>query len=107
MATAVPESQTVPVASSTAAHYGATVRIDTRGQTLALVVARTDAATIVGGVGGQVVARISLQAALAVLELTDVIGLHAHPDVVLAGPVSLDDARFTRFLQTLGVTPHP
>jgi hypothetical protein len=59
----------------------------------------------VNGAGGQVVANlVGGRRLLAVLPVTQAMTLHRHPDVALAGSVTVDAARFKRFMKLAGIT---
>ena len=97
---------THPVGSSAASRaFGASVSIATEGQSLFLVVGRTgppDGA--VRSVGGQVLMRLSDQhRVLAAAALDAYAALRRHPEIALAGPVSIDPGRFVRFAQLMGL----
>ncbi|HVL53014.1 MAG TPA: hypothetical protein VM344_01990 [Vitreimonas sp.] len=97
---------TPPIGSSAVSRaFGARVSIATEGQSLFLVVGRAgppDAA--VRSVDGQVLTRLSDQRrVLAVAALDAYAALSRHPDIALAGPVSIDPERFGRFAQLVGL----
>ena len=95
-----------PVGSSaTSRAFGANVAVATEGQSLFLVVGWTappDAA--VRATGGQVVTRLpDPRRVLAVAPLEAYSALSRHPEIALAGPVSIDPGRFSRFAQLVGL----
>jgi hypothetical protein len=97
---------THPVGSSAAARaFGASVAIATAGESLFLVVGRTGPPDpAVRAVGGQVLTRLPDQRrVLAVASLDAYTALSRHPDIALAGPVSIDAERFGRFAQLVGL----
>jgi hypothetical protein len=86
-------------------------KIDTRedGNALFYVVARTGAPdAAVRSVGGEVVSRLaSSREALALAPLSAHSTLRSHPDLELAGPVTVDAERFQRFVSLIGMGPRP
>lgn len=75
------------------------------GQSLFFVVGRTGPPDLaVRAVGGQVLTRLPDQRrVLAVAALDRYTALSRHPEVALAGPVSIDAERFGRFAQLVGL----
>ncbi len=75
------------------------------GQSLFFVVGRTGPPDLaVRAVGGQVLTRLPDQRrVLAVAALDAYTALSRHPEVALAGPVSIDAERFGRFAQLVGL----
>ena len=75
------------------------------GRSLFFVVGREGAPdAIVRAAGGVVVARLpDNRRVLAVLSLAAGTGLSGHPGLELAGPVSIDAERFSRFTELIGL----
>jgi hypothetical protein len=97
---------TPPVGSSdTARAFGANVAVSTEGQSLFFVVGWTAPPDVpVRAAGGQVVTRLpDPRRVLAVAPLEAYSALSRHPDIALAGPVSIDPERFGRFAQLVGL----
>jgi len=93
----------LPGSSDTARAFGAEVKV-TDGQALFYVVAREgspDAA--VRSAGGEIVTRLhSPLQALALAPLSAHLQLRNHPDLAVAGPVTIDPGRFERFISLIG-----
>lgn len=91
--------------SPAARAFGASISIATEGQSLFLVVGREEPPDLaVRTVGGEVLTRLPDQRrVLAVAELDAYAALNRHPDIALAGPVSIDAERFARFAQLIGL----
>jgi hypothetical protein len=90
--------------SSTARAFDANISIADHGQSLFYVVARAgtpDAA--VHSVGGEIVGRLTVRKALALAPLALHATLRNHPDLELAGPITIDPERFARFTRLLGL----
>jgi hypothetical protein len=97
---------TPPVGSSaTAVAFGADVSVATAGQSLFLVVGRSGPPDLaVCAVGGQVITRLpDRRRVLAIARLEAYSALSRHPEIALAGPVSIDAERFGRFAQLVGL----
>lgn len=97
-------------ASATAEAFGADVRVRDEGRSLFLVVGRQGAPDhAVRAAGGQVVTRLpDRRRVLAVAPLAAYGPLTAHPEVELAGPVSIDAARFGAFARLIALeAPEP
>jgi hypothetical protein len=97
---------THPIGSSAASRaFGASVSIATEGQSLFLVVGRTGPPDVaLRSVGGQVLTRLSdHHRVLAVAALDAYAALSRHPEIALAGPVSIDPERLGRFAQLMGL----
>lgn len=58
----------------------------------------------VNSVGGSIVAVLGPARVIAVVDLALLGQLQRHPDVVRAGAVSVDHARFARFQEVTGLT---
>jgi hypothetical protein len=90
--------------SDTARAFGAEISLGD-GEVLFYVVARTgepDAA--VRSAGGKVVSRLHSRAqALALAPLAAHTQLRHHPELALAGPVTIDPTRFSRFTSLIGL----
>ncbi|HEX5593809.1 MAG TPA: hypothetical protein VFX35_10725 [Solirubrobacterales bacterium] len=97
--------RTLPASSETARAFGAEISI-TDGQALFYVVARKgtpDAA--VRSAGGEIVTRLhSALQALALAPLSAHLQLRDHPDLAVAGPVTIDPDRFERFTTLIGMS---
>lgn len=94
------------VGSSAAARaFGASVSIATEGQSLFLVIGRTGPPDLaIRAVGGDVLTRLPGQRrVLAVAPLDAYTALSRHPQIALAGPVSIDAERFAWFAQLVGL----
>jgi hypothetical protein len=95
--------------SDTARTFGAEVSLGMEGRSLFFVLGRggpPDAA--VRQLGGQIVTRLpDPRRVLAVAPLEAYSGLSKHPAVALAGPVSIDAARFTSFAKLVGLDAAP
>ena len=97
---------TSPVgASATSRAFGANVAVHTEGQSLFFVIGWTGAPDLaVRAAGGQVVTRLpDPRRVLAVAPLESYSALSRHPEVALAGPISIDAERFGRFAQLVGL----
>lgn len=97
---------TSPVGSSAAARaFGASISVATEGQSLFLVVGRTGPPDLaVRAVGGQVLMRLPDQRRVLAVAALDVYpALNRHPEIALAGPVSIDAERFGRFAKLIGL----
>jgi hypothetical protein len=97
-------SPTALGSSATAKTFDANISIADQEQSLFYVVARAgtpDAA--VRSVGGEVVSRLTVRKALALAPLALYSTLRNHPDLQLAGPITIDPERFARFTRLLGV----
>jgi hypothetical protein len=95
-----------PVGSSaTAKAFGANVSVTTEGQSLFFVVGWTGPPDrAVRSVGGQVVTRLpDPRRVLAVAPLEAYAALSRHHEIALAGPVSIDAARFGAFARMIGL----
>lgn len=92
--------------SDTARAFGASVGLETRGKALCLVVGRKSPLAAINAVDGQVAVALSAKKLLAVIELSLLSQVQRHRDVVLAGPVSVDQGRFAQFAQMMGA-PSP
>lgn len=94
------------VGSSPAARaFGASISVTTQGQSLFLVVGRTGAPDVaLRALGGEVLVRLpDERRVLAVAALDAYPTLNRHPEIALAGPVSIDAERFGRFAQLIGL----
>jgi len=97
---------TPPVGSSaTSRAFGANVSVATEGQSLFLVVGWTAPPDLaVRAAGGQVVTRLpDPRRVLAVAPLEAYSALSRHPEIALAGPVSIDPERFGSFARLVGL----
>ena len=96
--------------SAMAEAYGARVSMPVEGRSLFFLIGRAGPPdVIVRDAGGVVVTRLpDPRRVLAVLPLAAHAGLRQHPDIELAGPVSIDAERFSRFAQMVGLDEaHP
>lgn len=95
--------------SDTARTFGAEVSLGLEGRSLFFVLGRggpPDAAVLAAG--GQIVTRLpDSRRVLAVVPLDAYAGLGSHPAVALAGPVSIDAARFGSFAKLVGLDASP
>ena len=94
------------VGSSAAARtFGASISIATEGQSLFLVVGRMGPPDVaVRAVGGEVLTRLpGERRVLAVAALDAYAALNRHPEIALAGPVSIDAERFAWFARLVGL----
>ena len=95
--------------SATARTFGAEVSLGMEGRSLFFVLGRggpPDAA--VRAIGGQIVTRLpDPRRVLAIAPLDAYAGLSRHPAVALAGPVSIDAARFSSFAKLVGLDAAP
>ena len=101
------EGRTVPVApddTATARTFGAKVDVATGSLSLCLVVTRGSPAPALNSVGGTVVAVLSPDRVIAVVDMTLLGQLQRHPDVLRAGSVSVDPARFAQFQRLIGLS---
>jgi hypothetical protein len=91
--------------SATARAFGAEVDVEPPPRGLYLVVGRhgmPDAA--IRSVGGEVMVRMEERdSVLAILAVDTHLALQHHPDVALAGPVTIDPERFARFVALAGL----
>jgi len=94
----------LPASSETARAFGAEISL-VEGQALFYVVARTGTPdTAVRSAGGEIVTRLhSAPHALAFAPLSAHLQLRNHPDLALAGPVTIDPKRFERFTTLIGM----
>lgn len=95
-----------PVGSSaTSRAFGANVSVAAEGQSLFFVVGWAGPPDLaVRSVGGQVVTHLpDRRRVLAVAPLEAYAALGRHPEIALAGPVSIDPARFGAFARTIGL----
>jgi hypothetical protein len=91
--------------SAVAREFGASVSITAEGQSLFLVVGRTGPPDLaIRDLGGEVITRLPGQRrVLAVAALDTYTALNRHPQIALAGPVSIDAERFAWFAQLVGL----
>jgi hypothetical protein len=91
--------------SAMADAFGATVSVPVSGRSLFFVVGRSGAPdAAVQAVGGTVVVRLpDVRRVLAVAPLAAHEQLRRHPDLALAGAVSIDAQRFGAFAQMIGL----
>jgi hypothetical protein len=95
--------QSLANSSDTARAFGASVDMETRGKALCLVVGnRKSPLAAINAAGGQVAVVLTPRKMLAVIELSLLSQVQRHRDVVLAGPVSVDQGRFAQFAQMMG-----
>lgn len=92
-------------ASAMSRAFGANVAVVTEGQSLFFVIGWTGAPDIaVRAAGGQVVTRLpDPRRVLAIAPLEAYSTLSRHPEIALAGPISIDAERFGRFAQLVGL----
>lgn len=92
-------------ASATAEAFGADVSLKTEGRSLFFVLGRSGPPDVaVRAAGGQVVTRLpDPRRVLAIAPLESYSGLSRHPDVSLAGPVSIDAERFSAFAKLIAL----
>jgi hypothetical protein len=85
--------------------FAARIEVKTPERGLFLVVGRgISPRSAVESVGGQVVVQLPGEVRmLAVLRLSETKALRDHPDVALAGPVNVDQARFALFVKLAGL----
>ena len=85
--------------------FGASISIAAEGQSLFLVVGRTGPPDLaVRAVGGEVLTRLpGGRRVLAVAALDAYAALNRHPEIALAGPVSIDAERFAWFARLVGL----
>jgi hypothetical protein len=95
--------------SATSRSFGAKVDVVTEGQSLFFVVGWTGAPdSAVRSVGGQVVTRLpDPRRVLALAPLEAYSALSRHHEIALAGPVSIDAARFGAFARMVGLDTAP
>ena len=95
--------------SATARAFGADVSVAAEGQSLFFVIGRAGPPDLaVRAAGGEVVTRLpDPRRVLAVAPLDAYGGLSRHPAVALAGPVSIDAARFGSFAKLVGLDASP
>jgi hypothetical protein len=96
--------------SAMAEAYGARVSMPVEGRSLFFLIGRAGPPdAIVRDAGGDVVTRLrDPRRVLAVLPLAAHAGLRRHPGIELAGPVSIDAERFSRFARMVGLDEaHP
>jgi hypothetical protein len=107
-AVATPDRPTTG-SSATADAFGASVSVPVSGNSLFFVVGRTAAPdTVVASVGGSVVTHLpDPRRALAIAPLEALESLRRHPELALAGPVSIDPERFSAFARIIGLDDAP
>ena len=95
--------------SDTARTFGANVSMGLEGRSLFFILGRGGPPDVaVRAAGGQVVTRLpDPRRILAVVPLDAYSGLSRHPAVELAGPVSIDAARFGSFAKLVGLDAAP
>jgi hypothetical protein len=95
--------------SATARAFGADISVAADGQSLFFVLGRTGPPDLaVRAVGGEVVTRLpDPRRVLAVAPLDAYSSLSRHPAIALAGPVSIDPARFGSFAKLVGLDASP
>lgn len=97
--------ETSPGSSATAEAFGADVRVRDEGRSLFFVVGRggpPDRAVLAAG--GQVVTRLpDPSRVLALAPLESYARLTRHPEIELAGPISIDAERFGAFARLLSL----
>ena len=95
--------------SATARAFGANISVAADGRSLFFVVGRSGPPDLaVRSAGGEVVTRLpDPRRVLAVAPLEAYGGLSGHPAVALAGPVSIDAARFGSFAKLVGLDASP
>lgn len=91
--------------SAMADAFGATVRVPVSGRSLFFVVGHAGAPdAAIHAVGGRVVVRLpDVRRVLAIAPLAAHDQLRRHPDLALAGAVSVDAQRFGAFAQMIGL----
>lgn len=96
-------------ASATSRAFGASVAVASEGQSLFLVVGWSGAPDdAVHAVGGQVLTRLpDPRRVLAVAPLEAYAALSRRREIALAGPISIDPARFGAFAQLVGLDAAP
>ena len=88
--------------SDMARSFGANIGVRVESDCLCLVVARERSPRgLVQGAGGKVVIELSPTTVIAALSMAAHLSFRAHPDVRFIGPVSLDSARYERFVSGL------
>jgi hypothetical protein len=95
--------------SDTARAFGADVSVAANGRSLFFVIGHSGPPDLaVRAAGGQVVTRLpDARRVLAVAPIDAYTGLSRHPAVALAGPVSIDAARFSSFAKLVGLDASP
>ena len=90
--------------SATARSFGATVTLAAEGSGLCLLIGREGSpAGLVREVGGQVVAALGGARLLAMVDWEGLEYLRRHHSIALAGAVSIDPHRFSRFCGLVGI----
>lgn len=105
----VPASGDASGAGGMARAFGAEVAVDRSPRGLYLVIGRRHLPeAAVRAARGEVVVRLPERATvLAILPVDAHAAVQHHPDVALAGPVTIDPARFARFAALAGLDARP
>jgi len=94
-------------ASPMSTAFGAKVDIAHGAHALCLVVTRGSPVAALNSVGAQPLAALSPTRAIAIVDMTRLSTLQRHADVITAGSVSVDQARFAHFLRIVGQDRSP
>jgi hypothetical protein len=89
--------------SKMAESFGAKVDIDFGSKAMCFVIGRVSPIAAINAAQGIVAAKLSETRVLAVVDLVHLPILQRHPDIEIAGPVSIDADRFARFANLVGV----
>lgn len=84
--------------------FGAKVEVSSGSLALCLIVTVGSPLPAVNAVGARVLAQLSPTRVIAVVDMTLFGQLQHRRDVLMAGPISVDPARFGRFQRIVGVT---
>jgi hypothetical protein len=89
--------------TKTAETFGAKIEIDYGSKAMCFVIGRVSPIAAINAAQGIVAAKLSETRALVVVDLKLLPILQRHPDIEIAGPVSIDAERFARFANLVGV----
>ena len=92
-----------PDDTPTARAFGAKVEVASGSLSLCLIATRGAPAAALNTVGATVIATLSPTRVIAVVDMTLLGELQRHPDVIRAGSVSVDPARFAQFQRLVGL----
>lgn len=90
--------------NATARGFGATIEMTRGSLALCLVATTGSPLPAINAVGAKVLAALSPTRVIAVVDMTRFGQLQRRPDILMAGPISVDPQRFARFQQILGAT---
>ena len=95
--------------SAMADAFGAQITMPIDGRSLFFVVGRTGPPDrIIASVGGSIVTHLPDSRRVLALAPLEALGtLTNHPDLAVAGPVSVDEARFSSFARLIGLDDEP